>query len=382
MRVAVLCGYPLDQLPEAAGRFGPSQHATSWLVELPGEFAKLRGLEMHWITLRDDVGESVAFPAQGGIFHVLPTTRSGRASSWYRDDLQTLRCCLAEIRPQVVHGWGTEDVYALAAVTSGYPHLISMQGILSYYCLRNRMKPRDYFQALLELWCLRKAERVTVESEWGRRILRKRRWQGPIDLVEYGVRHSFFEVPWRPDPERPAAVFIGSIHPRKGIADLIKAFRDVPGILRVIGRGEESYVRRLKQSAPTNVEWLGELDVAEVQKQLSKAWCLALPTRADTSPNVVKEARVIGLPVITTSAGGQAAYVEHMKDGLFVPCGKREDLTQALRQLFAHFGLVLQMGNLGRSRYREIFSPHNTATAFGLLYKNLGYHVGLPCKVE
>jgi len=371
MRVAVLCGYPLDQLPEAAGRFGPSQHATSWLVELPGEFAKLRGLEMHWITLRDDVGESVAFPAQGGIFHVLPTTRSGRASSWYRDDLQTLRCCLAEIRPQVVHGWGTEDVYALAAVTSGYPHLISMQGILSYYCLRNRMKPRDYFQALLELWCLRKAERVTVESEWGRRILRKRRWQGPIDLVEYGVRHSFFEVPWRPDPERPAAVFIGSIHPRKGIADLIKAFRDVPGILRVIGRGEDAYVRRLKQSAPTNVEWLGELDVAEVQKQLSKAWCLALPTRADTSPNVVKEARVIGLPVITTPEGGQVTYVRDQEDGFLVSPGEAQKMAAAISNLIKNPKMTLQMGQLGQTRYRNLFLPSKTADAFLKSYRTL-----------
>jgi len=371
MRVAVLCGYPLDQLPEATGRFGPSQHATSWLVELPGEFAKLRDLEMHWITLRDDVGEPVVFPAQGGIFHVLPTTRSGRASSWYRDDLQTLRCCLAEIRPQVVHGWGTEDVYALAAVTSGYPHLISMQGILSYYCLRNRMKPRDYFQALLELWCLRKAERVSVESEWGRRILRKRRWQGPIDLVEYGVRHSFFEVPWRPDPERPAAVFIGSIHPRKGIADLIKAFRDVPGILRVIGRGEDAYVRRLKQSAPTNVEWLGELDVAEVQKQLSKAWCLALPTRADTSPNVVKEARVIGMPVITTPEGGQVTYVRDQEDGFLVSPGEAQKMAAAISNLIKNPKMTLQMGQLGQTRYRNLFLPSKTVDAFLNSYRTL-----------
>jgi len=371
MRVAVLCGYPLDQLPEATGRFGPSQHATSWLVELPGEFAKLRDLEMHWITLRDDVGEPVVFPAQGGIFHVLPTTRSGRASSWYRDDLQTLRCCLAEIRPQVVHGWGTEDVYALAAVTSGYPHLISMQGILSYYCLRNRMKPRDYFQALLELWCLRKAERVTVESEWGRRILRKRRWQGPIDLVEYGVRHSFFEVPWRPDPERPAAVFIGSIHPRKGIADLIKAFRDVPGILRVIGRGEDAYVRGLKQSAPTNVEWLGELDVAEVQKQLSKAWCLALPTRADTSPNVVKEARVIGMPVITTPEGGQVTYVRDQEDGFLVSPGEAQKMAAAISNLIKNPKMTLQMGQLGQTRYRNLFLPSKTVDAFLNSYRTL-----------
>jgi glycosyltransferase involved in cell wall biosynthesis len=372
MRVAVFCGYPLDQLPEAAGRFGPSPHATSWLVELPGEFAKFRELEMHWITLRDDVAEPMAFPAQGGVFHVLPTTRSGRASSLYRQDLQTLHRCLAEIRPQVVHGWGTEDVYALAAVTSGYPHLISMQGILSHYCLRNRMKPRDYFQALLEVWCLQKAQRVTVESEWGRRILKKRRWSGPIDLVEYGVRRSFFEVPWTPDPENPAALFIGTLHPRKGIEDLVKAFHGLPGKLQVIGKGDSRYVEKLKTQAPSHVEWLGELGVEQVQARMAKAWCLALPTRADTSPNVVKEARVVGLPVITTPAGGQTSYLEHAKDGLFVPCGRTDLLKKALKQLFTQFGLVLQMGHLGRMQYRGIFSPSNTANAFARLYKNLG----------
>ena len=371
MRVAMLCNFPLHTLENSPTRFLQGQHATSWLVDLPGEFAKLRELKMHWITLRDDVGEPVVFPAHGGVFHVLPTTRSGRASSLYREDLQTLRRCLAEIRPQVVHGWGTEDVYALVAVTSGYPHLISMQGILSHYCLRNRMKPRDYFQALLELWCLQKAQRVTVESEWGRRILRKRRWQGPIDLVEYGVRHSFFEVPWHPEPERPVAVFIGSIHPRKGIGDLVEAFRQVPGVLQVIGRGEEAYVRRLKQSAPPNVEWLGELNVAEVQKRLSKAWCLALPTRADTSPNVVKEARVIGLPVITTPEGGQVTYVRDQEDGFLVSPGEAQKMAAAISNLVKNPKMTLQMGQLGQTRYRNLFLPSKTADAFLKSYRTL-----------
>ena len=368
MRVAVFCGYPLDQLPEAAGRFGPSLHATSWLVELPGEFAKFRELEMHWITLRDDVAEPMAFPAQGGVFHVLPTTRSGRASSLYRQDLQTLHRCLAEIRPQVLHGWGTEDVYALAAVTSGYPHLISMQGILSHYCLRNRMKPRDYFQALLELWCLHKAQRVTVESEWGRRILKKRRWSGPIDLVEYGVRRSFFEVDWTPDPGNPVALFIGTLHPRKGIEDLVKAFHGLPGKLQVIGKGDSRYVEKLKTQAPSHVEWLGELGVEQVQARMAKAWCLALPTRADTSPNVVKEARVVGLPVLTTACGGQSSYLKDQQDGYLLEPGNIDSTRRILGLILDDCPKTEQLGSAGRIKYRDIFTASRTAENFRALY--------------
>ena len=371
----MLCNFPLHTLKNSPIRFLKGQHATSWLVDLPEAFSKIQGLEMHWITLSDQVEKEMTFPVDGAFFHVLPTSKKGRAASFFVQDRRRIKECLNKLRPDVVHGWGTEDVYALAAVTSGYPHLISMQGILSALILKSWMHPREYFQALLEIWCLRKAQLVTTESKWGATMVQRRRGSQPIEIVEYGVRNNFFSVKWSPEKDRPYAIFIGSIVPRKGIEDLVEAFRNLKKegyLLKVIGQAKSKYLSILQKRAEGTVDWLGEQPAELVQGEMSRAWCLVLPTRADTSPNVVKEARVIGLPVITTRNGGQASYVQDGEDGYFVECGDVKGLVQKLRIVLGSLATTKKLGELGRQRYRDLFTADQTANHFkGLYWKML-----------
>ena len=372
MRVAMLCNFPLHTLKNSPIRFLQGQHATSWLVDLPEAFSKIQALEMHWITLSDQVEKEMTFPVDGAFFHVLPTSKKGRAASFFVQDRRRIKECLNKVRPDVVHGWGTEDVYALAAVTSGYPHLISMQGILSALILKSWMHPREYFQALLEIWCLRKAQLVTTESNWGAAVVRRRRGNKPMEVVEYGVQKTFFSTQWKPAAENNFTIFVGSIRAGKGIQDLIEAFRS-PALssseLVVIGGVHGEWAEKLQKTAPPNIRWLGRKSAEETAQYMAKAWCLALPTRADTSPNVVKEARVIGLPVITTRNGGQASYVQDGEDGYFVECGDVKGLVQKLRIVLGSLATSEKLGKVGQQRYRDLFTADQTAKCFQSLYR-------------
>jgi glycosyltransferase involved in cell wall biosynthesis len=102
---------------------------------------------------------------------------------------------------------------------------------------------------------------------------------------------------------------------------------------------------------------------------MSKAWCLVLPTRADTSPNVVKEARVVGLPVITTRNGGQASYVTDGGDGYFVECGEVNGLIQKIGKVLGCFAKTKEMGDEGKKRYRDLFLAEQTSENLLKLYK-------------
>ena len=86
---------------------------------------------------------------------------------------------------------------------------------------------------------------------------------------------------------------------------------------------------------------------------MSKAWCLALPTRADSSPNVVKEARVIGLPVITTPDGGQVQYVTHRQSGWIHPAGNVDGLIEGILHVCADAERSRSMGDQGREECRQ-----------------------------
>ena len=372
MRVAMLCNFPLHTLENSPTRFLQGQHATSWLVDLPEAFSRAQGPEMHWITVSDQVDKKFTFPANGGLFHVLPTSKQGRASSFFIQDRRRIQACLQEVRPDVVHGWGTEDVYALAAVRSGRPNIVSMQGILSKIVLKSWMHPREYFQAILELYCLRKAQVITTESEWGAAVVRRRRGNKPMEVVEYGVQKTFFSTQWKPAAEKNLTIFVGSIRAGKGIQDLVEAFRD-PALsgseLVVVGGVEGEWAEKLQKTAPPNIRWLGRKSAEETAQYMAKAWCLALPTRADTSPNVVKEARVIGLPVITTRNGGQASYVQDGEDGYFVECGDVKGLVQKLRIVLGSLATSEKLGKVGQQRYRDLFTADQTAKCFQSLYR-------------
>lgn len=371
-KIAILAAFPLHRLNSFGEKFRPKGHYATWLPQIAEFWDGQREVEIHWIVMSELVKERVDVCEWGQMFHVLPTSQSGRATTLFRADRKVIHALLDEIQADLVHGWGTEDVYGLAAVLSGRPNVVSMQGILSYYALKNRMPARSYLQAMLELFILWKAERVTTESEWGRNVVMKRNPFAKVELVEYGVQQVFFQTKWQPEETPSFALFVGGISPRKGIQYLVGAFRD-PKLLGkklvVIGGGEGVWSENLQKSAPPNIRWLGRKTAEETAQHMSKAWCLVLPTRADTSPNVVKEARVVGLPVITTRNGGQASYVRDGEDGYFVECGDVNGLIGRLETVLGSFSKAKEMGDRGEKTFRELFIVKRTGDGFMKMYK-------------
>jgi glycosyltransferase involved in cell wall biosynthesis len=116
------------------------------------------------------------------------------------------------------------------------------------------------------------------------------------------------------------------------------------------------------------VEVLGIIKTPELQSRMARAWALIHPSRADTSPNVVKEARVIGLPVIGSPHGGHAEYIEHGKDGLIVDNEDPEAWFNAINDLASNCQLCRSMGLARHEHFRECFRPEKTAGAFLDLY--------------
>ena len=374
MRVAILADFPLHVIPEFGEKFLPDFHFATWLPQLSEALCDYPELEVHWIVISNLLSAPRQARWNNQTFHVLPTTSTGRATTLFARDRRAIRACLREIQPQLVHGWGTEDVYALAAATSGFPNLVSMQGILSHYALKNRMIGRAYLLALLELFVLFKAQRITTESAWGRAVVLRRNPRARVDLVEYGVQKPFLEMQWNPDPRKPVAIFIGTVIPRKGLQDAVAAFRD-PALagaeLWVVGDCANPWAEALRAGAPQNVKWLGRQSAMDTASLLCRSWCLVLPTRADTSPNVVKEARVIGLPVVSTPCGGQVAYVEHGENGFLVEPGDIPALARSLSKILGDLDYCKNLGAYAHEKHRKLLHPQETARNFHRLYEQL-----------
>ena len=104
---------------------------------------------------------------------------------------------------------------------------------------------------------------------------------------------------------------------------------------------------------------------------MEKAWCLVLPTRADTSPNVVKEARVMGLPVITTPYGGQSDYIEDGRNGYLVEPDDIAALSDRIHHLLSDYTFCRERGAAGWEGDRAQFRIELTAEKFRNLYRSL-----------
>jgi len=172
----------------------------------------------------------------------------------------------------------------------------------------------------------------------------------------------------------PTFLFVGTVCPQKGIEDCLAAFRDprlAHACLQVFGSGNPQYLAALQRTSPPNVDWKGRQAPEELIKAYEKASGLILPTRADTSPNVVKEARVVGLPIITSPNGGQLSYIKHGEDGFVVKCGDVTQLIDCIEELKNDHEKMVQMGNLGRNRYPQLFKPEKTGGTFLALYQKI-----------
>lgn len=372
MRIAVLADFPIHVIPGYESR-NPNAHYATWLPQLAEVFREQRDLQFTWIGLGPAYSNE-RIESNGQVFEFHTSPRRFRALAAHQFERRLIRKRLAELRPDLVHAWGSEGPYALAATDSAWKSLVSMQGILTEYSRVSKMPMRVHLQAWFERQALRKARWVSVESTWGREKTAPLAPSAEIRLIEYGAHHSFFEVKWEPDPSAPAAVYVGTTEERKGLSDLIAAFKSdqlKDAELWIVGDQNTRAAEMLKADSGANVKWLGRMGRQETAEKLRRAWCLALPTRADTSPNVVKEARVIGLPVVTTSCGGQRDYIEDGVNGFIVEPRQVSELASRLALLLRDFGLARRMGAERWEAHREIFRPERTASGFIDYYRSI-----------
>lgn len=376
IKVAVLADSPLNQLKEGSG--GRDLGQCTWLPQIATHFSKCREFDFYWLSFVPKLRNPQREVYEGITYLAYPKIR------WQIDDLcglvpskMVLRKALSGIRPDVLHAWGSERTYASAISRNGTPSIFSLQGLLKRYREVGGLPrhPSWLLAALREKRFVNSASVVTAESPWAISGLREYYSPRETRMVEYGVHPSFYTVSWQPKQEEPYFVFVGSLTELKGIPTLIEAVKNCRTRgwrLYLVGEGPlKNWVmdQRLEQ-----IVCMGLLGWKELQRKLSATWALVHPTKADTGPMAVKEARVIGLPVITTAERGQSRYVRHGENGFIVPASDPESLATAIDQLAGDFEMVKRFGRTHHESDREYFQSAKTASSFCDLYLELGRH--------
>jgi glycosyltransferase involved in cell wall biosynthesis len=372
IRIAILADMPVNALEAGVTGRGGGDAAT-WLPQLAQEFSKQTDLAISWVILTKSVKEPRTSTLLGQTFYEIPKgMMTVDILTGHLSAREKLKRVLDVIRPDVIHVWGSESSYPSVLKGARVPTIMSMQGILSEYnrigSFRGNWRMRC--QALYETSWVKQATLLTSESEWGRERVLEINPTLDVRLVEYGVNHSFYNLTWKPDRDKPVILYCGGKDWRKGY-DLLKKAIEIPPVPRwtcwVAGGGSIEAGNK----EPASMEMLGNLTWKELQERMTRAWALVLPTRADTSPNAVKEARVVGMPVITSRHGGQAGYILQGQNGVIVDPLTPRALRTAIDTFILDYKAAVAMGAALHSEDRAYFRPEHTAEAFAALYREL-----------
>lgn len=374
LRVAILADAVHDHLKgNAAGR--PDGYAASWLPSCADALLEEKGLEITWVSLVRGLKARRELHLGPHRFIELPAfpvsldTRLGYRVARHR--------LLAELGSQtfdLVHCWGAESPYPSVIGHTSCPAILSLNGILGTLNARGLLPPGGWWQcqAVHEALWLRKADAVIAESQWTRGEILKQVPAARVGIIPYGVHPSFYRLNWEPDSGHPYLFFAGTLSENKGIDLLIDALELLPErrwTCRIAGDGP---LRGPMQSRKVpGVEWLGSLAWPAYQDILRKASCIVLPTRADSHPNVIKEARVVGLPVITTREGGQADYLLHGQNSWLLDELTPSSLARTLDQWMVDPAFLRKAGGIGHSEDRARFESSKTADGFASFYRSI-----------
>lgn len=217
---------------------------------------------------------------------------------------------------------------------------------------------RNRFNLAMTRSMLKRADHViTASIEMKQLLTRIGADPDRITALHTGIDTEFF-TPGRRAESRKALgipesgtvfVFVGRIHPWKGIPEILRVAEACPEFRFVlIGPGNIP-------AHPKNCTFTGVLAPVSVRLWLCAADCFILPTHTEAVPTSVMEAFACGIPAITTDIGGCPEIVEQGTSGMLVPVNNVTALTEAVRHIGTHREERTEMGRRARLTATERF---------------------------
>jgi glycosyltransferase involved in cell wall biosynthesis len=168
--------------------------------------------------------------------------------------------------------------------------------------------------------------------------------------------------------ERRGALFVGRLSQEKGIATLLRAWRDLDVPLKIIGAGP--LMDRVEREAGESVFSLGKREPKQVAEEMARASFLIMPSECyETFGLTIIEAFSQGLPVIASRLGAMSEIIEDGVTGLHFTPGDAEDIVRKVRWANDHPEDMHRMGRKARKVYEEKYTPETNYIQLMAIYE-------------
>jgi glycosyltransferase involved in cell wall biosynthesis len=381
LKVLHICNLPVPSDHPDYGRLPYHRHPGRWVLNLA--LAQKTHAEIEPKILVQVPGGSKDFftNIEGIPVEFLAGPDRLRSSTLFWFDARRLASRVRSLHPDFAHAHGTEDAFGLAVQRSGYPNVITVQGI-SFHINRVMNTPlfsRARAVELAERICLRRAKHVIAKSEYVAIRLRERFPNLTIHLIPNTIDPRLFQI--KDEKAQNVLAFVGTIIPRKGLdllCDALEIVRiDIPEVtLWIFGdypdapsMYEQKIKDRLRSILGERVVFRGAMPSLEVARQVAKAGALVAPSREEMFGNQLIEALAVGTHAIVTEDTAMAENVRRFGEGTVIPQQDHQALAQAIVATLRNRAL----GNTAEVRKRifEHMGPEVIARQHFSLYQQL-----------
>ena len=402
-------------LPAAAVELGlPATPFGGWLSLMTGRLAGLPMFEIG-VAMRSDSPEFRRVEVDGITYYALPQQRDRFDVS--QSDVDQV---LADFRPDILHVEGAEMRHARRFLSTWQgPRLLSMQGVLNGirpYQLGQlpiaRMllptKPRHTLVALAlianywrnfvprlksEREAMQLSDHILGRTLWDQAQAARLAPHAQYRKCSRILRDAFYSRTWEPEAAEPFSIFMGNASvPLKGAHFAVEAFsllleRFPEASLYISGgdprlqsrRSPKRYVgysvylldRIRDLGLEKRVHFTGVLSTEQMVDRMARSHVCLTASVIENSPNTLGEAMMLGVPTVTSFAGGAPSMASDEIEALHYRANDPAMLAFQIGRIFKDPDLAKRLSKAARARALETHDPEKNLADLVSVYQSI-----------
>jgi glycosyltransferase involved in cell wall biosynthesis len=304
------------------------------------------------------------------------------------DDPAVFMKIIDDFQPDIIHIHGTELAFGRIMDLTPVPVVFSIQGILTvcshffyrgvnpseykkYTSLKNKLKLSALHskyslfkkKAIREQEFLSKCRHIIGRTGWDKRVCSILAPCARYYHNDEILRSRFYENKWVVNRNEKFTIYTtttDSVY--KGLetifetAILLNRKLNIDYIWKIGGLSlSDNYVKiclkKYRRDFPANnVIFSGPLDEASVIREMLNSDLYVMPSHIENSSNSLCEAMILGLPVISTFAGGTDSLLENGSEGILIQDGDPWSMAGAVAEMYSYPETSAGYGEKARKR--------------------------------